>query len=427
MVSRRLCFPFFALLAFACPLGAEPIYERSPLRYWDRPVRDQISRWERESRYGRSSFDAKTETELVQQVLDELDVPVESQVLVFSKTSFQVDKIAPLQPRAIYFSDKHYVGWVPGGEVEITTVDPKVGFTFYRVALPGPGDLGPKIVRDKGCLFCHAGRDENPYPGLMVLSTPTSAKGTQLSHRGGVVDVDHTTPVEERWGGWYVTGQWEGPRHRGNLWLAESDELSDAIDAADTDLGPSAERLQEHVDLEPYLADTSDAVALLVLEHQALAHNRLLQAFGNTRLALYNDEAYMRGDAVTPETRAVFETETAQLLDAFLFKNEASLSAVSLGADSPFTAPFEARSESDEKGRSLRQLQLDDRLFEYRCSYMIHSEAFEQLPGPFREHVLTELEQILGQPAGTGDYPYLTNEERSAIREILTDTGVLAG
>jgi len=43
-------------------------------------------------------------------VLKHLEVPAESQMLVFSKTSFQLQRITPQTPRAIYFNDHVYVG-----------------------------------------------------------------------------------------------------------------------------------------------------------------------------------------------------------------------------------------------------------------------------------------------------------------------------
>src|SRR5437588_12852982 len=49
-------------------------------------------------------------------VLKELNVPVSSQSLVFSKSSFQLSQISPQTPRAIYFNDDVYIGWVNHGQ-----------------------------------------------------------------------------------------------------------------------------------------------------------------------------------------------------------------------------------------------------------------------------------------------------------------------
>src|SRR5947209_11611205 len=67
-------------------------------------------------------------------VLKELNVPISSQTLVFSKSSFQLSQISPQMPRAIYFNDDTYVGWVNHGQfIEIATVDPKTGPVFYTL------------------------------------------------------------------------------------------------------------------------------------------------------------------------------------------------------------------------------------------------------------------------------------------------------
>ena len=47
-------------------------------------------------------------------LLEELRVPTNSQMLVFSKTSFQRERISPKTPRSIYFNDEVYLGFVQG-------------------------------------------------------------------------------------------------------------------------------------------------------------------------------------------------------------------------------------------------------------------------------------------------------------------------
>src|SRR5689334_10826363 len=60
----------------------------------------------------------------LESVLQALRIPKSSQTLVFSKTSFQRSAISPQTPRAIYFNDNTYVGYVQGGGevLEISTV-----------------------------------------------------------------------------------------------------------------------------------------------------------------------------------------------------------------------------------------------------------------------------------------------------------------
>ena len=70
--------------------------------------------------------------------LRHLDVPTSSQLLVFSKTSLQLSRISPIKPRAIYFNDDTYVGWVQHGNViELSAVDPKQGGIFYTLSQSG--------------------------------------------------------------------------------------------------------------------------------------------------------------------------------------------------------------------------------------------------------------------------------------------------
>src|SRR4029078_4484292 len=88
-------------------------------------------------------------------VLNELKVPISSQTLVFSKSSFQLSQISPEAPRAIYFNDDTYVGWVNHGQfIEIATVDPKIGPVFYTI--DQEYDPYPTITKEtEQCTVCH--------------------------------------------------------------------------------------------------------------------------------------------------------------------------------------------------------------------------------------------------------------------------------
>src|SRR5262245_50623964 len=88
-------------------------------------------------------------------VLKHLNVPISSQSLVFSKSSFQLTQIAPDAPRAVYFNDDVYVGWVNHGQfIEIAEVDPKMGPVFYTI--DQEYDPYPVVKRQTDdCLICH--------------------------------------------------------------------------------------------------------------------------------------------------------------------------------------------------------------------------------------------------------------------------------
>src|SRR4030095_15531091 len=98
-------------------------------------------------------------------LLTHLHLNVDSQILVFSKTSFQLPKISPKTPRAIYFNDKVSVGSVQDGSVfEITSLDPVQGLIFYT--MDTHKTPAPRFERRfSECLNCHG-----PAKGLIVSS-----------------------------------------------------------------------------------------------------------------------------------------------------------------------------------------------------------------------------------------------------------------
>jgi len=414
-MKRVLCFCMLTVVSLS-GYGQWETYEETPIRYSDRRALDVIWEWERRMREGEELFDRSSPQEFLRSLLDQLEVPVESQMLVFSRTSLQNTKIDGKRPRALYFNENHYVGWVQGGDVELATVDPRLGLTFYQIAVPEPGSHGRiAIDRNPACLVCHAGNDQARFPGLVAHSVFAGEDGGQVL-RGRSLHVDHRTPVADRWGGWYVTGETSGERHRGNIYVESQDP------SADRDLGRNPGSIEELIDAKPYLHRESDVLALLVFEHQIFAHNALLEAFGNTRIALYADDGYMVGEPISAETEEVIDEESDRILDAFLFKDEATLEGEQIEGSPAFRSAFAANAGADVQGRSLKDFNLDDRLFEYRCSYMIYSKSFEYLPDLLKEAIFEKLDAILTAEENPEKYAHLDREERKAIHEILRDT-----
>jgi hypothetical protein len=147
-------------------------------------------------------------------ILENLRVPKSSQMLVFSKTSFQRERIDPKHPRAIFLGDDAYVGFVPGSPlIEASEADPKLGAVFYTFDQSQPK---PRFVRNDQCLECHASAKTMGVPGHVVRSFATDDNGI-VDLNSGVSQVNHRTPFQERWGGWYVTGTHGAQTHRGNL------------------------------------------------------------------------------------------------------------------------------------------------------------------------------------------------------------------
>ena len=143
-------------------------------------------------------------------------MPVESQLLVYSKTSLQQRLITPERPRAIYFNDELALGAVHGGVIEIAVQDAKQGAVFYTLETT---DDEPRLQRQGTCLGCHYSLATLGVPGFFARSVPTAVDGRTLPWLGNAT-VSHATPLAERWGGWYVTGDVGANDHLGNALLA---------------------------------------------------------------------------------------------------------------------------------------------------------------------------------------------------------------
>lgn len=350
-------------------------------------------------------------------VLTALNVPVSSQGLVFSRTSLQVDRIAPWTPRAVYFSDSVYVGWVQGGPImEIASVDPKLGAVFYTLSQEKTDH--PSFERQTHtCLQCHdSSSSTGGVPGFIMRSVVTDRYGYPVAAGAGATT--DQTPLEERWGGWYVTGTMGNLPHKGNVFAPVlSNEMGNAQSyLARTKLLSKGdiESLADRFDTEPYLAPHSDAVALLLLAHQAVVHNLITLANFEARKAAYTGAA---DGAVTSGVTAAAD----RLVRAMLFVKAAPLAAPVKGT-STFAADFSARGPRDRRGRSLRDLDLEHRIFKYPLSYLIYSDGFDALPAVVKGRVYLRLREVLTGRDTSPEYAHLSAEDRQAIFEILTDT-----
>src|SRR5262245_14031449 len=144
-----------------------------------------------------------------------LDIRIDSQVLVFSKTSFQHTLIDPQHPRAVYFNDNVSIGMVQGGTVyEMMALEPGRGLAFYT--LDTRKTEQPSFQR-RGveCLFCH-GPGNKGAAAMVVASVIPDAHGVPAYTSAFIDTIDHRTPFERRWGGWYVTGTHGSQEHLGN-------------------------------------------------------------------------------------------------------------------------------------------------------------------------------------------------------------------
>ncbi len=335
-------------------------------------------------------------------LLRELKVPATSQLLVASKTSPNKHYISPKNPRALYFNDSVALAYVPGAElIEVAAADPKLGVVFYT--LEQKPTARPQLRRDDRCLECHASSKTLNAPGWLVRSFLTHADG-DVDILSGLM-VTHHTPIAERWGGYYVTGDTGGQRHRGNLFGADAFaryEKGNLTAASLTNLKP-------FLDTDKFPVPSSDVVALLVLEHQVHLLNLLTRLRLDTE-ALGENESLERA---RPASEAV--------LKYLLFTDEAPLAAPVRGS-SEFVRQFEALGPADSQGRSLRQFDLRTRLFKYPCSFMVYSPSFETLPLRARRQLYRRLWDVLAGEDASGEFKTLTAESRAAIRAILVQT-----
>jgi hypothetical protein len=354
-------------------------------------------------------------------LLKALLVPAESQSLVFSKTSLQMRRISPRTPRAIYFSDDVYVGFCQSGEVlEISAVDPKLGAVFY--SLDQRQMDRPQIVRrTDNCLVCHSSSRVEGVPGHVIRSLYVDNSGQPLLS-GGSRTVDHTTPIDQRWGGWYVTGTHGTQKHLGNLTV----KGRDFVEPVDNSEGHNLVDLEFRINPDRYLTAHSDIVALMVLEHQAFVHNRLTRANFDTRQALayeatINDAMDKPAGSELESTTRRIKSTGDRLVQALLFTDEAPLTAPIKGT-SGYAEQFASSGPRDKQGRSLRDLDMTTRMFKYPCSYLIYSKSFDGLPSQSRDYVLQRLWDVLSGNDTSKEFSHLSPTDRRTILEILCET-----
>lgn len=369
------------------------------IQYGERPVDDPVARLQRRLESGQAKLEvAANGWGYLPSVLKQLNVNPDSQALVFSKTSTQVENINPRTPRALYFNDDVMVGFVRNSDVlEIASLDPKQGVQFYVLVKASE----PAFAPSQGCLRCHQGAITLGIPGL-VISSVHPVSQTRSEH-GNAFMTDHRSPISGRWGGWYVTGNTGSQTHLGN-----NTNLVDPVRSG----GPSTEPTQnltslaQMFDTSKYIEPTSDVVALMTLEHQSRMTNLMIRVGWDSRMGMAQDK---------------LDPEIEELLKYMLFADEAPLKAPVKGV-STFMETFPQRGPRDPQGRSLRDFDLKTRLFRYPLSYMIYSAAFDGMPDAVRNRVYQRLFEILTGKDTSKTFVGLTPESRSAILEILRAT-----
>jgi hypothetical protein len=396
---------------------------------------DPVTRLQAQIAAGKQKLKFEPAHGYLSSLLEALDVPVSSQSLVFSKTSSQDEQTTPRTPRAIYYSQDVYIGWVPGCPViDLAAMDPERGVVFYT--LEQQPDPRPTFTRRFDCLRCHDSGRTLQVPGLFVRSTYTGPDGAPLATVREFVS-GHNSRLEDRWAGWYVSGSHvspqalsagkapgpgEGEFHLGNLISSnlnnpEKVELASAANRTD---------LRSLFDAPRYLSAHSDIVALLVLEHQVRMHNLITLANYETRFALaeLQDKPQVDLSRLTPESpwpQQRIARAGERLLEYMLFRDEAPLNGPVKGTTS-FAAEFQRHAPHASKRRSLRQLDLQTRLFKYPCSFLIYSASFDALPAEMKNYLWRRLDQILTGRDQSDTYAKFPPKDRLAVLEILRET-----
>lgn len=418
---RLLAFMLILRLLSANPAHAQSTsFELEPINYHTAEVHDAVAQLAEKVRTGEVKLKYENGLGYLPSLLEALDIPTSSQSLVFSKTSLQLNRINPRRPRALYFNDDVYVGFCQrGNTIEIAATDPKQGATFYTLKQEQIDK--PEFVRDQGqCLICHANTRTQNVPGYLVRSVFADRAGHPILGSGTFTS-SQSSPFSERWGGWYVTGTHGNMRHMGNTIYARDEK-------ADLESGANIENLEnlEMLSTEPYLTPHSDIVALMVLEHQTQMHNALAAANYGTRQAVFQSQKIdemleQESDELSESAQRRISGAADNVLAYLLMCDEFELTSPVKGTSS-YAQDFMAGGKRDSKGRSLRDFDLQTRMFKYPCSYLIHSPAFDNLPKPVRDVTIERLKDILQGRDDLEQYAHLSAEDRQAILEILKET-----
>jgi hypothetical protein len=406
----------FAVAVVSSPIDAQRAgpfrgsSEDPAIKYSTATLNNLVTDVNRRLQDGTLSLTLEGRAGYLRSALEALQIPADSQLLVFSRASLQGKQIGEQNPRAIFFNDRVALGWVRGGDlIEVAAHDATAGVVFYTLAQRPDAAGPPQFKRGFICLGCHMAGDTLGVPGLLMFSTtrPDSAQGFGLPRF-----VDQSDPLERRFGGWFVTGSTGSAAHMGNQ--------AAALDGRGTRELRSVDGL---FDADGYRTRSSDIAAHLVFTHQIGMTNLLTRAGWQARVA---DPALHAPFVAAPgeeERIALMMTGVAsEVVDHLLFIDEAPLTAPVRG-QSGFAERFSATGPRDRQGRSLHELDLNRRLMKYPCSYLIYSPAFDALPARAKGPIYQRLWAVLSGAERDSRYQSaLARADRQAIVEILRDT-----
>ena len=405
MIFRVLTVMFvsWSLCAAQGAMGHKE-FESAPHNYWTRELKDPVTLLKADLESGKLALDRSGDLPFLRGLLKELGIPVESQMLLFSTTSLQLRFINPRNPRALFFNEDVYLGYIPGGKIEIVSVDPEAGGIFYIFDIPR-GDAPIRVERSGRCMNCHAAREIGRIPGLLVQSViPGPSGGSLESFRQE--ETGHGIPFTDRYGGWYVTGDAGITNHWGNT---IGRFVNGKIQRNPTPPG-------KLFSFAKYPVAHSDILTQMIHEHQVGFVNRTIQAAYEARKIRHE-----AGGLIGADASAALDSLASGLARYILFADEEPLPAPVAG-ETGFKRAFANKRRADDRGRSLKDFDLRTRMFQRRCSYMIYSRVFQGLPAFFKQRVYRALGVALNTGAPKPEYAYLPAAEKREIREILKAT-----
>jgi hypothetical protein len=294
-------------------------------------------------------------------------------------------------------------------------MDSELGQVFYT--LPNSEVATPKLERQTlTCLACHDTYELSGggVPRFLLMSSYVNTRGDQLTHEDNILTTDET-PMESRWGGWYVTGQTGKQKHVGNILVTDVQQLVklDSVRRENIDM------LDGLFDTKPYLTDKSDVVALLVLQHQVTVQDLLTWANFEVRTALA--KAGGKSSALSAKTTGELHEYLDALAKGMMFGDAAPFIDTIRG-NSGFTAWFQRQGIKDPQGRSLRDFDLQTRLFRYPLSYLVYTPSFDALPDYARDYLFGRFAAVLQGRDTDASYSFMSATDRRDTLQVLTAT-----
>ncbi len=356
---------------------------------------------------GEVKLDTSDDKAFLTSLLKALDIPISSQLLVFSASSLQSEIINPRNPRALYFNEDTYVGFVPGGKVEVISMDPEMGSIFYIFDRLQRGGPMPLIARSEKCFNCHAGNATHRVPGLIAESVLPMLSGASLeTYRRD--EQGHHIPLNKRFGGWHLTGGHHLTETHANF----MGRTSSSRGFVKTAVEPG-----QMSDLNLHLLPTSDILPNLVHEHQIGFENRVFHA-----AYLFRQLMAQSPGLLPTAAKAEIEKHSEDLARYILFADEANLPRQGIEGDATFIREFQRNKKPTAGGVSLKDFDLSSRIFKYRASYMLYTESWQKLPRELKERVYYKMAEGLRDQNPSPAFAHIPADEKRAIRSILKDT-----